>query len=101
MFVKTQDQNLAIRDSIGNQIVMRVELKDDWQEYTVNLADLLPDDWITPSLCPQLSGTVDSKCSNSILFNFDWSRVKQINFDMPFLSTEGTIYLDEIKIIEK
>jgi hypothetical protein len=95
--IKLQDQNLAVRESIGNQKVSQVELKRKWEEYTIPLDKFVTDEWVARTLCP----TVPWECESLDLLYFDWSRVKQINFDVPFYSTNGVIYLDDIRIIRE
>jgi hypothetical protein len=96
--IKLQDQNLAIRESIGNQLVYDLSLTEKWKKYTIPLNVFRLDAWwIHDAVCPQEISYLD--CDAAKLFDFDWSRVKQINFDVPYYSTNGTIYLDEIRII--
>jgi len=96
--IKLQDQNLAIRESIGNQLVYELSLTEKWEKYTIPLKDFRLDRWwIHNAVCTQQINYWD--CDEANLFYFDWSRVKQVNFDIPFYSTSGTIFLDEIRII--
>lgn len=96
--IKFQDQNLAIQESIGNQVFYEVTITDSWEEYSIPLSKFYFDEqWITDAVCPLELDFMT--CKESSLFYFDWSRVKQINFDVPFYSTSGIIFLDEIKII--
>lgn len=96
--IKLQDQNLAIRESIGNQMYYEATLTEEWKKYTIPLDDFYWDEWwIGSAVCPEEMYFWD--CRDATLFYFDWSRVKQINFDVPFYSTSGKIFLDEIRLV--
>lgn len=96
--IKLQDQNLAIRESIGNQMVYTVEITDKWKKHTIPFNHFQHDGWwIHDAVC---ASSVDYlECLNASLLQFDWSRVKQINFDIPYYSTSGKIFLDDIHIV--
>lgn len=96
--IKLQDQNLAIRESIGNQVVFSAEVTSNWQQYTIPFDKFQLDRWwLHKAICtPQIDFF---ECQKSPLLQFDWSRVKQVNFDVPFYSTNGRIFLDDVRII--
>ena len=102
--LKFQDQNVLIRESLGNQAVYiynydannlipdgRLRLAETgWQEFCLPLAKFDTDYWIK-----------DDKYANypETDRRFDWSNVKQINIDADWFSTDGAVYIDAIRII--
>lgn len=96
--IKLQDQNLAVRESIGNQMVYTVAITDKWKKYSIPFDDFQYDRWwIHKAVC---TSNVDYwECQKAALLQFDWSRIKQINFDIPYYSTSGRIFLDDIHIV--
>jgi hypothetical protein len=102
--LKFQDQNILITESIGNQAVYiydydsdhphvpdgRLKLSDgDWQEFCLPLERFDTDRWID----------LDYQDFPEADRQFNWSNVKQINIDADFISTEGAIYIDAMRII--
>jgi tetratricopeptide (TPR) repeat protein len=102
--LKFQDQNLLIKESLGNQAVYIrigpagkpipdgrfVILGTDWQEVCLPLAAFDTDTWIKDD--KYRGFTPRDK-------QFDWSKVKQINIDSDFSNPTGAIYFDDIRII--
>lgn len=96
MRIKLQDQNLIIREPIGNQMVCRIRLTEEWTTYSIPLGEFVPDPWI---LDPYVDGTQMGFGSRPWL-EFDWTRVKQINFDIPYwASGNGTLWLDNVQLV--
>jgi tetratricopeptide (TPR) repeat protein len=102
--LKLQDQNLLIKESLGNQAVyirdspLGTPIPDgrfiiygtDWHPFCLPLAAFDTDYWIT---------AVEYRSFTPKDKQFDWSRVKQINIDSDFFLPEGAIYLDDIRIV--
>lgn len=92
--VKFQDQNVAIRESLGNQVGQQVEATPRWSEYCLPLSDFEIEKWI-----------IDEYGTNPNTV-FDWMHVKQINFDPLIYGTEfgtvrdGVVFLDQIEIMK-
>lgn len=84
--IKFQDQNIIIRESIGNQVIHEVTAKTEWKLYCVPLNNFTVDTWVQ-----ELYGNDHE---------FQWKNIKQINFDPYYDSKSGTVYLDEIRIVE-
>jgi hypothetical protein len=101
--LKFQDQTLLFKESVGNQAVYsyaydtdhsipdgRLKLSDeDWQEFCLPLENFKTDLWVD-------KGYTDFPQADR---KFDWSNVKQINIDADFYSTEGSVYIDAMRII--
>ena len=83
MRVKLQDQNFILSHSIGNQMVCGIQLSEEWVIYSIPLGNFVPDRSITNQ------------------FEFDWTRIKQINFDVPYFGEgSGKIWLDNIQLVK-
>jgi len=96
MRIKLQDQNLIFREPIGNQMVCRILLAEEWTTYSIPLGGFVPDPWI---LEPYADETPTGFGSRPWL-EFDWTRVKQINFDVPYwASGSGILWLDNIQLV--
>ncbi len=104
--LKFQDQNVLIQQSTGNQAVYywkevsnggfipdgQLPLpQTGWQEFCLPLDRFKTDWWIDQN--------EQYKNYSEAERQFDWSNVKQINFDANFFSTDGAVYLDDIQII--
>jgi hypothetical protein len=94
--IKIQDQNLLVNESIGNQLVCSIQLTDDWVAYSIPLTEFSQDRWVIKKFAdtaPELWGGHPSLV-------FDWSRVKQINFDVPYMAHgQGSFILDNIQLV--
>lgn len=109
--LKFQDQNIFFKESIGNQAVYlydyyrddatpspyqdiidgRLKLPDgEWQQFCLPLASFVTDYWIAHDVYK------DFPHEDKV---FNWSNVKQINIDADFFSTEGSVYIDAMRII--
>jgi hypothetical protein len=101
--LKFQDQNLLIKQSVGNQAVYiynydsghpipdgRLKLHDgDWQEFCLPLEKFNTDQWVKDVY-------VDFTEEDRLL---NWSNVKQINIDADYHSAEGAVYINAMRII--
>jgi hypothetical protein len=85
--IKFQDQNMLIRESLGNQVVNGVVATTRWEEHCLPLNTFYVDGWI------------QSKYGQAVNLAFDWANVKQVNLDAPYFATQGSVYLDQIEII--
>jgi hypothetical protein len=98
MRIKLQDQNLIISESIGNQLVCHIDLTQEWTIYSIPLGEFGTDPWIIENYANRDPTLFRSRPS----LDFDWSRVKQINFDVPYYASgNGTIWLDNIRLVRK
>lgn len=94
--IKLQDQNILISESIGNQLVCHIRVSDDWVAYSLPLTEFVQDRWIYKNFeaaSPAIWGGHPSLV-------FDWARVKQINFDMPYNAHgQGLLMMDDIILV--
>jgi hypothetical protein len=96
--LKFQDQNLLYERSLGNQAVYiygtqldgLMKLTNDWQEFCLPLARFDTDDWIKKQY-PNFTNRD---------WQFDWSKVKQINIDSGIDFPQGGIYIDAMRIVQ-
>jgi len=96
MRVKIQDQNPIVRESLGNQLVCHIRLTDEWAVYSIPLGEFITDLWIIQFYADNSLEIFDRRPSLA----FDWSRIKQINFDIPFRAAgSGTILLDDVRLV--
>ncbi len=94
--IKLQDQNLLVSELIGNQVVCHIRVSDDWVAYSLPLKDFVQDTWIYE----EFSAATPAIWTGNPTLVFDWTRVKQINFDVPYNARgQGLILMDDIKLV--
>ena len=101
VYVKLQDQNLLFEESIGNQLVHEVRVSDDWKTHRIRFTDFKQDYGIRNEYHKKYFRNTGyfRRLSNFKALEFDWTRVKQINFDIPYFSSgSGTLWIDNIII---
>jgi len=102
--LKFQDQNLLFGESLGNQAVYIYKLDPNydfipdgrlplvatgWQEFCLPLDKFDTDYWIKQEYANY------SPAERQL----DWANVKQINIDANFYSTNGSVYIDAMRVI--
>ena len=94
--IKLQDQNLLISELIGNQLVCHIRVSEDWVAYSIPLTEFVQDTWVYEK------STLSSPAvwGGHPTLVFDWTRVKQINFDVPYHAHgQGLFMMDNIKLV--
>ena len=86
--VKFQDQNVLIQESLGNQVCHDILASTIWELHCIPLTNFKIDPWIK------------KEYGDTHKLDFEWENIKQINFDPHYYSESGTVYLDEIRIVQ-